>query len=118
MELATQLHLLSLRQALEYRLHELSTELHAAELARGAAVGAGGPVKVGIEEQRRIDEASLVQGALRRLDLSCYGDCQDCGQPIALQRLRVQPAAPRCAGCEAALAAAGRDAVDQKPARG
>jgi len=42
------------------------------------------------------------QAALQRLDAGVYGDCVDCGQPIALERLRVQPAAERCAACQAA----------------
>ena len=42
------------------------------------------------------------EAALLRLDAATYGDCADCGEPISLQRLRVQPAALRCAPCQAA----------------
>ena len=43
-----------------------------------------------------------VHAALQRLDGGTYGDCADCGKPISLQRLRVQPAAQRCTPCQAA----------------
>jgi len=67
------------------------------------------------QEQRDRDELAEVQAALRRLDDGSYGDCADCGEPIPLQRLRVQPAAARCAACQTAReqreAASGSSAV-------
>ena len=39
---------------------------------------------------------------LHRLDAGRFGDCLECGDPISLARLRVQPAAARCARCQAA----------------
>ncbi|HWH74491.1 MAG TPA: TraR/DksA family transcriptional regulator [Methylibium sp.] len=116
MDLSTQSHLAVLRESLLYRLHELQTEVHAAERAARGAAGAGGEVldrkddasrrageAVGDAEERRdLDELAQVQAALQRLDAGVYGDCVDCGQPIALERLRVQPAAERCAACQAA----------------
>jgi RNA polymerase-binding transcription factor DksA len=100
MDLATQLHLKPLRQALEFRLHELSTRLHASDLARHAGSQAVPQAHAGAREQQRIDEAMLIQAALRRLDEGSYGDCQACGQPIALSRLQLHPEAQRCAPCE------------------
>jgi RNA polymerase-binding transcription factor DksA len=118
MEIATQTQLASLRDMLNSRLTELRAELHAADLAASNA-GANAP---GFEEvrdtkdaaaqvsdlevmnaqrQRDADELALVEGALRRLDAGTYGDCAQCGEPIPLTRLRVQPAAIRCAGCQA-----------------
>lgn len=55
------------------------------------------------QRQRDIDELALVEAALQRFDAKSYGDCTDCAEPIPLSRLQVQPAAPRCAGCQAAF---------------
>ena len=54
------------------------------------------------QQRRDLDELREVEAALHRLDVGSYGDCADCGEPIALQRLRVQPAAQRCAACQTA----------------
>ncbi|HYC55758.1 MAG TPA: TraR/DksA C4-type zinc finger protein [Candidatus Binatia bacterium] len=40
-----------------------------------------------------------VDGALERIARGTFGMCLDCGQPIALERLRVQAATPYCAKC-------------------
>lgn len=44
-------------------------------------------------------ELEDVDAALARLDESSYGVCEVCGQPIAVDRLRVRPAARTCVGC-------------------
>ncbi|MDO9005798.1 MAG: TraR/DksA C4-type zinc finger protein [Aquabacterium sp.] len=54
------------------------------------------------QERRDIAEIGLVEAALNHLDAGMCGDCLDCGAEIGLQRLLVQPAAPRCAACQAA----------------
>ena len=114
MDVPTQTHLTSLREMLTYRLKELQAEVHAAKLAAREAGTLTHEVRDqedeatrrafsdvgGAEEQRDIDELAQVQAALRRLDAGVYGDCIDCGEPIPLQRLRVQPAAERCAACQ------------------
>jgi len=115
MDLATQTHLASLRDALNYRLSELRAEVHAARRARLASGDAGTREvadrkdeaaqqqfeRLGdVQEQRDVDELAQVESALRRLDAGIYGDCADCGDPIPLQRLLAQPAAQRCAGCQ------------------
>lgn len=116
MDLPTQTHLASLRDMLLYRQHELRTEIRAA----GQALLADTQVSAGdvtdqketaqrhqrgemsdAQERRDRDELELVESALRRLDQGGYGDCTSCGEPIALPRLQVQPAAPRCAACQA-----------------
>lgn len=117
MDLATQTHLTTLRDLLNYRLHELRAEVHGAQLARREADGRG-THEVGdrkddaaqqqregldsAQEQRDIDELAGVEAALQRLDAGVYGNCADCGEPIPLARLRVQPAALRCARCQSA----------------
>ncbi len=43
---------------------------------------------------------SQVDAALKRLDAGVYGDCMDCGVPIALARLQATPQALRCISCQ------------------
>jgi len=50
------------------------------------------------ERQRRI-ELSRIEAALRRIDEDEYGYCQKCGEEIAPERLRVDPAASFCVDC-------------------
>jgi DnaK suppressor protein len=118
MEIATQTHLASLRNMLTYRLGELNADLHAADLAAaGAETSAPGVEEVHdtkdaagqasdlavlkAQRKRDADELTLVEAALKRLDAGAYGDCAECGEPIPLARLWVQPAAERCAHCQA-----------------
>lgn len=104
------------RARLERRAAELRSEIRSAgedtraeEDARAnevadqkdqAARRAGDEVRQA-EEQRDIDELSAVLAALRRIEAGSYGLCVECGEPIAAQRLAVQPAALRCALCQA-----------------
>ena len=128
MDLATQTHLTQLRDALNYRLRELRAEVHATEQAQRELTGASAHEVTdrkddatqrqlldlgGVQEQRDFDEMAQVEAALQRLDGGTYGDCADCGEPISLQRLRVQPAALRCAPCQAAR----EHAVDRSSSR-
>jgi RNA polymerase-binding transcription factor len=113
MNVETQTHLATLRQLLDYRLHDLETEVRAQEAARRQPQDRGvmdrkeeaeqqHALEVGdAEESRDVDELQQVKRALQRLDAGTYGDCTDCGEPIPLQRLLVQPAAQRCAACQA-----------------
>lgn len=117
MALATPTHLSQLRDALNHRLQELRAEVHAAERAQRELTEAAAQEvtdrkdnamqqqfsEIGsAQEQRDLNEMGQVEAALGRLDGGTYGDCADCGKPIALQRLRVQAAALRCAPCQAA----------------
>ena len=61
---------------------ELSTALRNANLGRDA------------DALRKIEEA------LDRIRAHSYGYCVDCGQPIALERLRTSPTAKRCLPCQ------------------
>jgi len=118
MDLATQAHLTTLRDLLAYRQRELRAEVHAAESARSESLAPqahevvdrkdeaaryGESGLAGAQEQRDRDELAQVDAALHRLDRGSYGDCVDCGEPVALQRLLVQPAAERCAACQSAI---------------
>jgi DnaK suppressor protein len=49
---------------------------------------------------RDIAELGAVSAALLRLKEGRYGACSDCGEPIAFDRLKVEPWALRCIGCE------------------
>ena len=44
--------------------------------------------------------ATTVEDALRRLRRGTYGICEDCGLPIAKERLQVLPQAARCVECQ------------------
>lgn len=115
MELATQNHLAQLRHLLNFRLRELRADVHAAQQAHHAAKLSGHEVEDRkdeawqeqldeidqAQEARDLAEVALFEAALKRLDDGAYGDCTDCGEAIPLARLVVQPAAPRCAGCQA-----------------
>lgn len=48
----------------------------------------------------RKQELARIQGALDRLTEGTYGICEDCGSPIAEERLRVSPYAPCCIRCQ------------------
>jgi DnaK suppressor protein len=52
----------------------------------------------GLMDQAR-QQLEQVEAALVRLDARAYGICQQCGQPIAPQRLEVRPTATTCIGC-------------------
>jgi len=117
MDLDTQTHLKSLRDALQYRLATLEAELRGAEQERIQDASAAAPevsdrkdiaahneaaeVAEGSEARDR-EEAAGVTAALQRLDAGTYGNCLDCGEAIGWHRLQVQPAAERCVACQAA----------------
>ena len=106
----------TLRDLLNRRLLELDAEIRANEERAEEGKDQNEVTDRKDEAQSRqsgeIDDAQLrrdlrqrlqVEAALRRLELGTYGDCVDCGEPIAMQRLLVQPAAKRCAACQASV---------------
>ncbi|GAB5427241.1 MAG: TraR/DksA C4-type zinc finger protein [Devosia indica] len=48
---------------------------------------------------RRQARKVALEMALRRLETEEFGDCLDCGEPIALKRLEIDPAATLCISC-------------------
>jgi DnaK suppressor protein len=50
-------------------------------------------------ERRRETEIRKIDGALARLDSDEYGWCVRCGEEIAAERLRLDPAVPVCIDC-------------------
>lgn len=51
---------------------------------------------------RAMVELGRVSLALRRVHEPDYGQCQGCGEPIAFDRLKLEPWAERCVPCETA----------------
>lgn len=50
-------------------------------------------------EQRRLVEIQRIDAALHRMEEGEYGYCTACGEPIAAERLRLDPTAPMCITC-------------------
>jgi DnaK suppressor protein len=50
-------------------------------------------------ERRRQLELQKIAGALRRIDSGDYGYCLSCGEPIARERLALDPGATLCIDC-------------------
>jgi DnaK suppressor protein len=106
-----------LREVLEARLAELSTEYDAAvvtltDLQRSrVADGAGDDqADTGTKTFEREQELSLVHGlhervqqvehALARLAEGTYGSCERCGNPIPTARLEAFPSVTLCVSCK------------------
>ena len=73
--------------------HEVSDRKDDAEARIEAAVDDEGV-------ERDLQELRQIEAARRRLDEGSYGRCIDCGESIGWERLRAQPAASRCIGCQ------------------
>ncbi len=107
-----------LQQLLQMRLHEL--ERRATLRAGDATTDAGDPLALepqdgGDTARQAIDrelalaradldriETAAVRDALTRVHDAGFGQCADCGAPIAFDRLKLEPWALRCVACEAA----------------
>lgn len=50
-------------------------------------------------DRRRHQELDQIDHALQRLADNTYGDCVECGEPIAVKRLAFDPSTPMCIGC-------------------
>jgi DnaK suppressor protein len=97
-----------LAERVERRLHGHGLERHAeaglprrsedtdddatAEMQREADV---------IQLARAAEELRTIEQALARIDQDAYGECNDCGGTIELQRLLASPTAMRCTDCQA-----------------
>lgn len=51
------------------------------------------------QQKRRSAQARQLRAALARIDAGEFGWCDDCGEPIALKRLELNPGLTRCIGC-------------------
>ena len=62
---------------------------------------ADGLAELDIAEVRHVlAELDEVDAALARMRAGTYGECSDCGEPIALARLSAYPTAMRCVACQ------------------
>jgi DnaK suppressor protein len=50
-------------------------------------------------ERRRLAQLERLEAALSRLERGDFGDCLECGEPIAAARLRADPGATLCVDC-------------------
>jgi DnaK suppressor protein len=53
-------------------------------------------------QQQANDVMKRIEQALARIDDGSYGDCLECGEPIAHARLQAQPFAGLCIDCQSA----------------
>ncbi|MGB5483077.1 TraR/DksA family transcriptional regulator [Parasphingorhabdus sp.] len=51
------------------------------------------------EARRRTSDIARIEMALKRIEQDEYGWCAECGEPIAIRRLKIDPAAALCIGC-------------------
>jgi DnaK suppressor protein len=62
---------------------------------------ADGLAELDIAEVRHaLAELAEVDAALARVRSGNYGECRDCGEPIAVARLSAYPTATRCLACQ------------------
>jgi RNA polymerase-binding protein DksA len=50
------------------------------------------------ENEERV--LAAIDGALRRIEAGTYGSCQNCGRPIAVERLEAVPYTTQCIDCK------------------
>lgn len=50
-------------------------------------------------ERRRMQQLQRLKAALLRLERDQFGECLECGEPIAQARLRADPATALCLDC-------------------
>ena len=53
--------------------------------------------------ERSQKQVRVLEDALRRLRAHDYGECEECGDPIGLARLKANPEATLCVHCQAEL---------------
>jgi DnaK suppressor protein len=70
-------------------------------LSRMDAMQAQAMSKATGEQRRRL--LGEIEQALQRIEDGSYGECFECGEPIAPRRLEANPTATLCIGCAEAL---------------
>lgn len=67
-------------------------------VSRGDALQQQNMAKANLGQcQERIRQ---VEDALHKIDAEEYGICEECGEPISMQRLHAQPETPYCIKCQ------------------
>lgn len=93
------------RQVLEQQAGQSRVEFAAELLSETTEDAMQGDTdrEVALERADREQQTlGLISQALARVNDPEFGLCADCGEPIALGRLRLEPWAPRCVACESA----------------
>lgn len=81
---------------------EISSQLEG--VISDGADSAGARIRAGIEGElmeRHLRDLAGLEAARGRLKSGTYGICVDCADPIDFKRLQLNPAAVRCAACQA-----------------
>jgi DnaK suppressor protein len=104
-----------LRTRLITQQHELTELLHNADattkpvtldqqsVGRVSRIDAIQQQQMAIANQQQANDVmKRIEQALARIDDGSYGDCLECGEPIAHARLQAQPFAGLCIDCQSA----------------
>jgi RNA polymerase-binding transcription factor DksA len=97
--------LMSRLAELDHRLHEIEAELdlpHSKDWEESAVEREGDEVLEQLGQSGQ-DEIARIRAALQRIRNGSYGQCVQCGEDIALERLETLPETPLCRTCAAAL---------------
>lgn len=105
-------HLRNLRAALleQHRFRTEQLDELAAWAADGSALATDDP-RDDVTEALRAGAVSAlceIDAALERIEMGCYGRCEECQGPIPLERLEILPMAALCMRCQHAREARAR----------
>ena len=90
-------------QELEARVSHIDAEMHQllpADFEEQATDLESQDSLQGIEKAS-LQEIAQIKHAIDRIKSGQYGQCSQCGEPIAPERLKAQPTATRCIDCAA-----------------
>ena len=114
-------NLLARRAELLIRLEQITSDVRheeeplSADFAEQATERENDEVMDALGSQAR-QELSLISGALRRIEADEFGECTECGELIADQRLEALPFAETCIDCAAIAEKNLRNSVPRKSA--
>jgi len=94
----------SLRSRIAERRDALDVAARPPDPAGDVADKAFGRARAEVEHdliEMSLKELAGIAAARERVANGTYGECIDCGEPIAPARLEVNPTARRCAACQA-----------------
>lgn len=94
----------ALRDKIAERRDALDVAARVPDPAGDVADKAFGRVRAEVEHdliEMSLKELAGIAAARERVANGTYGECIDCGEPIAAARLAVNPTARRCAACQA-----------------
>jgi len=93
---------IQLRNQIAGELDTLVTDGSSDDISEGAQDTAFHNVNAGLSENAA-EALALVQEALDRLNSPEFGNCEECGKPIALMRLKAIPWVATCLKCQSEL---------------